>query len=364
MKKMRVFAIATAAVMIISTAGCGSTSAATTADTSAEKNVEAASAGTTEAAVEEFVDTSSRNPVAQYAGAYSCGGDEGYSLLIEATDDVDGVYITIGHLHGEDYTYWEMTGTIKDNVVTYSDGARYDQSVDDTGEDVEENLVYSDGTGSFEISPDSKITWTDDKENVGEGLEFTWDEELNNSIQQMYEDTYFPDSVSNWAGAYADLKNTARTMYIYVEGNSNTSCAIIVNEENSATEQTNWTMSGVYDADNLTITYSDCSKKTVTLDESGNVISENTVYEGGTGSFVIDEENQTIAWNDDKEDAGAGSEFGYVIDEEFSEDAGATSEFAIEEEFFDEEETFDEEEDYDEEELSDEEELYIEDAEE
>lgn len=345
MRKIRFIAIATAAIMVLSAAGCGgATSASTAAEESDDTAVEEASEAATEIASEDFVDDESQNPVMNYVGAYSDESGQEYSLLIEAADDVDGVYVTLGYPHDEDYTYWEMYGTIKDNVITYSEGAKYLMTATEEGEEADEELAYSDGTGSFEISADNKVKWTDDKENAGEGLVFVWDEELNQMIQEMYaengldDETYYPDSVINWSGPYSDFNNPSRTMYIYEKDESNTVCTVVVTDENSETSMTTWTMTGEFDVDSMTISYSDCVKNDVTVDANGNEVSSETLYENGKGKFVIDEEEQTITWTDENEDAGNGSQFGFMFELEEDEDDGSTSDEAMDEEILDEEE--------------------------
>lgn len=189
-----------AAVIALTVAGCGS--GATSAESSTgmstvnEETVTASTEGyTTE---EEGLTTASEattdplqlhqygeNPVSDYVGAYTDENGNSCSLLIQATDDENDVYITIGYTKGEEYYIWEMFGQIEENVVTYKDAACYKMSPDansDTG--ISEEVIYEDGTGTIEISEDRKITWKDDKENAGEGLVFAWDEELNKRLEE------------------------------------------------------------------------------------------------------------------------------------------------------------------------------------
>ena len=41
---------------------------------------------------------------------------------------------------------------------------------------------------------------------------------------------------------------------------------------------------------------------TVELDEDGDVVSSETIYDGGTGRLVFDSRDYTIYWQDDVED--------------------------------------------------------------
>ena len=75
-----------------------------------------------------------------------------------------------------------------------------------------------------------------------------------------------------------------------------------------------WMMTGEFDLETMSITYTECVKTEYGLDADGNITSENKIYEDGTGRFVIDDESQTITWIDDKEDAGKGSVFAFQYD--------------------------------------------------
>ena len=70
-------------------------------------------------------------------------------------------------------------------MITYKQGGCKKLVPDPESEEgVKEESIYEDGTGSFVITEENKITWTDDKENKGEGIVFVWDEELNKELQQ------------------------------------------------------------------------------------------------------------------------------------------------------------------------------------
>ena len=328
MRNSRFLAALTAAVMILGAAGCGSNSAAPVSEApAADTAAEAATTAQKEEAPAEAASTQEeaaqdgQNPAMNFVGAYSDENGKGYSLLLEATDEVDGVYVTIGYPHDSTYTYWEMYGKIADNVITYQEGAEYamNPSIENPEEAVEE-LVYYDGTGSFEITADNKITWKDDKENAGEGLVFAWDEELNSKIADLQKENEPDDdyiraqSVMNWAGSYTDRKNKNRSMVISTSDEGGSVCSIVVTETTDESLTTTWTMSGKYDEETMSFDYTDCVKKEITLDGQGNPASEKTIYENGEGRFVINDADQTIEWSDEVEDAGKGSLFEFKFD--------------------------------------------------
>ena len=82
----------------------------------------------------------------------------------------------------------------------------------------------------------------------------------------------------------------------------------------SASEHSEWTMSGTYDADSHVFTYSDCVKKDVVFNEDGSVESEEEVYKDGTGTMTFSEGNEGpyLEWKDDKENAADGMTFTFV----------------------------------------------------
>ena len=214
----------------------------------------------------------------------------------------------------------EITGKIKDNVVTYENGHKFsmDWGTPDQ-EEVTEEEVYTDGTGSFEISEDAKITWTDNKEDIAKGMVFVWDEEMNAMIAEQMEGTEFNYSDSqnpsmNWAGPYTDTTRKDRTMLVYSGSEEGTDCMVTITDSPTPETMIDWMMTGEFDLETMSITYTECVKTEYALDADGNITSENKIYEDGTGRFVIDDESQTITWIDDKEDAGKGSVFAFQYD--------------------------------------------------
>lgn len=67
----------------------------------------------------------------------------------------------------------------------------------------------------------------------------------------------------------------------------------------NAAQHGEWVMHGTYDGVD-TITYSDCVKHEYTLNDNGEVDTDETIYTDGTGNIKI-VNNSTIMWNDDME---------------------------------------------------------------
>lgn len=101
---------------------------------------------------------------------------------------------------------------------------------------------------------------------------------------------------------------------------------ITVSWGSSAFEHTEWSMSGVFDTETLSVTYSDCTKKEIVYDreseEAEQTPQETIEYTGGTGAIHFGNDG-TLAWNDDQEQVAAGLVFEYSVMTEPEETFGA-----------------------------------------
>ncbi len=91
---------------------------------------------------------------------------------------------------------------------------------------------------------------------------------------------------------------------------------ITVHWGNGANAYVLWTMSGKFDTDALTVSYSDCVKTSVELKDDGSEETETIEYENGTG--VVDfSKGGVVTWQDDQENIAEDLEFtpNYVIEE-------------------------------------------------
>ena len=100
--------------------------------------------------------------------------------------------------------------------------------------------------------------------------------------------------VMNFVGNYACDRAS-----ILVEADGADGAKLSVTWGSSAWEHSEWTMSGKFDPDTLTIEYSDCVRKDVAFAEDGSVASETVVYENGMGTVHF--ENDNLYWKDDEE---------------------------------------------------------------
>ncbi len=112
--------------------------------------------------------------------------------------------------------------------------------------------------------------------------------------------------VMNFVGTYACGRCS-----ILVECEGSDGAKFLIQWGSSAAEHSEWTMSGVLDSDTLTVSYADAVRKDIVFKENGTIDSETTVYENGTGSFTFQEDG-TLTWNDEQENAGEDMIFEYA----------------------------------------------------
>ena len=83
----------------------------------------------------------------------------------------------------------------------------------------------------------------------------------------------------------------------------------------SATECSEWTMTGDYDKETNMITYTDGVMKNVKYSDANTVEKEETVYTDGTGTLIFNTTGDNFTWTDKKENAAEGLIFKIYKDE-------------------------------------------------
>ena len=104
--------------------------------------------------------------------------------------------------------------------------------------------------------------------------------------------------IMNFAGTYA----AGRCAIDVIPGDDDDTVYFDILWGSSAAETTEWTMSGTFDPDTLTVTYDDAVRTDLVFNENGDVESSEVVYENGTGTFQF-YEDMTLTWADDVEGA-------------------------------------------------------------
>ena len=135
--------------------------------------------------------------------------------------------------------------------------------------------------------------------------EETSEETAEETAEETSEEGQNP--VMNFVGDYASDRCT-----ITVEAGEGKVANITVDWASSAAERSEWTMSGEFDEETTSVYYHDCTKKNLVFAEDGSVSSEETVYEGGHGTFTFNADEQTLTWTDDIENIADGAVFTYI----------------------------------------------------
>ena len=99
--------------------------------------------------------------------------------------------------------------------------------------------------------------------------------------------------VMNYVGVYECDRCS-----ITIEADGETDAKISVHWGSSATESSNWTMSGYFDPDTMRINYSDSVKTEMTFE--GEEETDKVIYENGYGRIQFFEDG-TLEWQDEQE---------------------------------------------------------------
>ena len=117
-------------------------------------------------------------------------------------------------------------------------------------------------------------------------------------IAVFEEDPDWQNPVMNFVGEYqCDRAHAQVECFGYDEA------WITIDWGSSAWERTRWILVGRLDTETLTIRYSASNKANLVYDETGEVKSEETVYEDGSGTVVFHDDG-TFTWHEDLSDSG------------------------------------------------------------
>lgn len=119
--------------------------------------------------------------------------------------------------------------------------------------------------------------------------------------------------VMNYVGTYGMDRCTIQ---VGAEGAGD--ATVSVTWGSSASEHTEWEMSGPFDEATKTISYDNAVEKNVTFAEDGQIEKEEVVYENGKGSFTFEdtELGTTLTWNDETGHAADGMVFTNYLPED------------------------------------------------
>lgn len=114
-----------------------------------------------------------QNPVMNFVGPYACDrATMEVSALDEDLADITVRWANSAFSHAE----WTMSGVFDADTMTvdYSDGQKSVIEVDENGDTVKADVEYSNGTGTITFNEDGTITWSDNEENIADGMVFTF----------------------------------------------------------------------------------------------------------------------------------------------------------------------------------------------
>lgn len=123
----------------------------------------------------------SQNPIMNFVGPYVC--DRAIVIIGAEGKDVSTAYVTWGG-SATSGALWQMSGTFDSEKLQfeYNDCVKTEYEYDENGEPVSEKEIYNDGHGiiTFKDGKELTLTWQDDKENVADGMVFTFDSNAMN----------------------------------------------------------------------------------------------------------------------------------------------------------------------------------------
>ena len=110
--------------------------------------------------------------------------------------------------------------------------------------------------------------------------------------------------VMNFVGVYGAGKGS-----ILVEAEGERGAKITVTWANGAAEKSQWSMSGEFDEETLSVAYSNCTKTDLVFTDDVSDPVETVVYTDGTGRIVFAGERYALSWEDDQEHIADGTVF-------------------------------------------------------
>ena len=120
------------------------------------------------------------------------------------------------------------------------------------------------------------------------------------------EDPNWQNPVMNFVGAYqCDRARATVECWGFDEA------FVTIEWGSSAWELTRWIIVGKLDTDTLAISYSGASKVNLVYDEQGEIKSEESVYDDGTGSITFHDDG-TFTWHEDQSETGEDLVFEWV----------------------------------------------------
>ena len=143
------------------------------------------------------------------------------------------------------------------------------------------------------------VKWTKNGEDFSTEAQITVElSESADFVAVFEEDAGWQNPVMNFVGEYQSGRAHA-----LVECWDKDEAMITIDWGSSAWETARWLIGGKLDLEALSIAYEGCSKSILTFDENGEVKSQETVYEDGTGTITFHDDG-TFTWHEDQSEYG------------------------------------------------------------
>lgn len=125
---------------------------------------------------EEPKEDDGQNPIMNFVGNYASGRA---TILVEADGDEGGKATVTWGSSAFENVVWTMSGDYdaESHVLSYDDCVKTEYAYNDDGSVASDKEIYTGGTGTMTFSEGNEgpyLEWKDDKENVAEGMTFTF----------------------------------------------------------------------------------------------------------------------------------------------------------------------------------------------
>ena len=227
-----------------------------------------------------------------------------------------------------EHTEWEYSGYYYEDsntVITLPLGSRTDFVYGDNGELVSATTVYEDGSAVFGMTEEGMLTWTDEKENAGEGMLFEKISDVALDEESLDEDEGFVPMPAEAAAFEGVWQRGDTTIEMFWE---ELGFKVLVQKSGNASVVAEWEYSCYYhENDNTVVALPFGIHGERIFNESGDFVTYNEIYTDGEATFALTEDG-FLTWTDEMDNAGEGMLFEKVTEEdEFSdEDFGDESE--------------------------------------
>lgn len=211
--------------------------------------------------------------------------------------------------------------------LVYDDGTLYDVPITDSDEGELGDPVATDQKGIVEVistdDGEAGLFWNSEANSEGRDITFTRFDgigaayaDFEKNILHIEGDPGIDDDaiatgndgqnpVMNFVGPYACDRAS-----MLVECSGQSGADITITWGSSAWENSVWNIVGDFDADTLTVTYSDAVKTNYVYNSDGSVKSEEVEYSDGSGRIVFHEGEQlSCTWENDNEPDNGSMEF-------------------------------------------------------